>query len=692
MSEIQEPEWSENSTYDLDPAPGGPGDEVEEEPQRPTQSPRAVGQPLPRLWKAEPDPHDESDGTDAGRPVKKSNKGGSENNSTNSKSSSPRVKASPPKVKAKKKPADDGDDGEKKVLIEETPTFDTYEARQRVRLIVGGLGAFCVFLFCYIGYRVLFGPSSEADLSAQEPPMTQAAAPAGSDALEREARYMLHRAQEFAKGGRIDQAVGMLKRVEASYKGTLSAAEAHAALERPKHKLPLFPEGPALLAERKPVQTPPPLQATSIAIQPGPQTAPIGPVAMGPAPVPTGPPPSQTLPPPAQPAFPQPPPSLPPSVQSQPVPSSTPAQAPPMQAPPMQAPPVQPPPVQTQPIPTQPTQVMPPTGPGHVAMVVPAPPAGPAAMPPTVVNKENDRAAIAPVELPPRMLPPGFKAKVEAGRHESGWPLVIVSERDGATMVLVPGGTFTMGDDRGNPEEAPAHTVRLSTFYIDQHEVTIRQFRTFLEKSHYPGKASGGGYSEERLRDASADSPAVFVNYREAENFALWAGKRLPTEAQWEMAARSTDGRRYPWGDQPIKWSKPRELHQVDPVMSFPEDSSVYGVYDMAGNVMEWTRDWYDARYFQKFANKIAENPTGPATQRLHSIQRVVKGGSKNGSVAARQGVDGDKRLAYLGFRGSLAVEGPEASAGIAPHPPKPDAQPSIPPPGNSPPAGTVPF
>lgn len=158
------------------------------------------------------------------------------------------------------------------------------------------------------------------------------------------------------------------------------------------------------------------------------------------------------------------------------------------------------------------------------------------------------------------------------------------------------------------------------------------------------------------------------------------------------MAARSIDGRRYPWGDQAIKGLRPRDLRKIDPVMSFSDDASIYGVFDMAGNVEEWTRDWYDAKYFQKFADKIAENPTGPATQRINSIQRVVKGGSKNWTVTARQGVNIDKRLPYLGFRGSLAVEGPEASAGIAPRPVKPDAQPGAPPPGTGPTGGEMPF
>ena len=158
------------------------------------------------------------------------------------------------------------------------------------------------------------------------------------------------------------------------------------------------------------------------------------------------------------------------------------------------------------------------------------------------------------------------------------------------------------------------------------------------------------------------------------------------------MAARSSDGRRYPWGDHQVKWSRSREFRQIDPVGSYHEDVSSYGVFDMAGNAMEWTRDWFDPKYFAKLQAKVAENPTGPTSARLNSIQRVVKGTSKGWHASARMGLDLDKRLPYLGFRCSLAVEGPEASAGISPHPVKPPAQPAITPAGANPPGGDVPF
>ena len=288
-----------------------------------------------------------------------------------------------------------------------------------------------------------------------------------------------------------------------------------------------------------------------------------------------------------------------------------------------------------------------------------------------------------------RALPNGFQANLDVGLHESGWPLVIVGDRDGAPMVLVPGGTFSMGTNDAQPAEGPAHQVRVSTYYIDQHEVTNRQFRIFLHESHYRGQPAGKWLTDDKSRAEPEGSPVTHVNFNDAEAFASWAGKQLPTEAQWEMAARSTDGRRYPWGDEAVKWSRARVFRQIDPVMTFPEDKSPYGIFDMAGNVQEWTTDVYDSKYYHLFAKTIAENPRGPTSNaRTRLPQHVVRGAAKNWSVTYREGVPVDRRLSFLGFRCVLAVEaqGPAVSPGNLVAPPAGAA------PASQPSASTPPF
>ena len=697
MSEIKESERSDESTYDLDAIPGMPGEDEDEDLEQPAKPNTALGQPLPRLWKGEPDPSEKPEETDPGRPLKKTAKGGNEDKPSPKKAST-KVKATAPKPNPKPRPADDGDETDKKVSSRPSPRFDTIEARQRARLIVGGLGVFCVMLACYIGYRVLFGGggSGEVDLSAEEPPMVAQSVPAARPSLENEARYMLKRARDLAKAGRTDhrdvdahrfswdrvgrgsQGGAASSRSEpppvSRRAGRRGRAEAHGTAsgqgDHSRHAT-----GPTAGRDRDRAQRNGAASRRDGPTAPAPagaganDTAAANADATGTASDRAG----------ANDAAPD-------GTAANDTPADNEGSndaasearcnwhrlrraaqtIPPTAAPPRPSPP--------QPIAqAQPTQPAPPSGPGQVAMIAWANLTGSSEVPTTDERPADGGAGAAAVIR--RMLPPGFKARDEAGYDASGWPRIIVGERDGGPMVLVPSGTFTMGSDKGEPVEAPAHTVRLSTYYIDQYEVTNKQFRTFLDDSRR-GLPPGKWPKDEKLRDGPSEAPAVFVNWRDAETFAIWAGKRLPTEAQWEMAARSTDGRRYPWGDQPIKGSRPREIGRVDLVGRFTEDSSVYGAFDMAGNVMEWTRDWYEPKSFQKVGDKIPENPTGPSSKR-HSIQRVVKGGSKTWTVSFRQGVDLDKRAPNLGFRCSLAVEGPEASAGISPHTAKPKPSPA---------------
>ncbi len=170
-------------------------------------------------------------------------------------------------------------------------------------------------------------------------------------------------------------------------------------------------------------------------------------------------------------------------------------------------------------------------------------------------------------------------------------------------MVSIPGGEFVMGSNNGDPDEAPPHAVSVAPFWMDVTEVTNDEFAAFLQAT---------GYQAPTVQLGEGNHPVSRVTWDDADAYCTWAGKRLPSEAEWEFAARSTDGRVYPWGNDwdPAK-SNGRELgiRGTTAVGSFGAGASPFGVLDMAGNVREWTADWYDkypgsshySNYFNKF-------------------------------------------------------------------------------------------
>ena len=212
--------------------------------------------------------------------------------------------------------------------------------------------------------------------------------------------------------------------------------------------------------------------------------------------------------------------------------------------------------------------------------------------------------------------------------------------RDGAVMVWVPAGEFHMGStpkeitaaEKSLPAavkkmtpvrfkaEAPQHKIMLDGYWIYQNDVTVAQYRKFCTatKRAMPNAPDWGWLDEH---------PMVNMTWDEALAYAKWVGAALPTEAEWEKAARGTDGRIYPWGN---KWDATKcnnevgkkvwSLGKTSPVGSYPAGASPYGCLDMAGNVWQWCADWYGADYYR---NSPSRNPTGPAS----GSTRVVRGG-----------------------------------------------------------------
>lgn len=562
--------------YELVDGPESDEPEADQPPTpSPKPSPRAAGQPLPRMWKAEPE--DEP-------------------------SSSPGRRRGADKASASANTFKAGgadEPGEKKALVEETPAFDTYEARQRARYVAGGLIAGVVGVGVYLVFQMFPGnPFPEEGVADENAVASAPVEPARRD-LDLEARAMFVRAREFAKMGRPDEAVALLEKLIKSYKNTKTAGEAREALKRPGQNLPMFLDRPTVKADSPAEPAPAPVAPAPVVV----------------------------------------------------------ARAPDVEVK------------------------------GNATLVLPANPAeaAPSGVPATV-NAAPEAAATPAVNLE-RRLPVGFTPKPEAGTSASGWPLMIVGDRDGAPMVFIPGGVFTMGDDRDGNYGGPEHKVNLSGYYIDQHEVTVRQFRLFLSETRYRGRPPGNWSTEDATGKPSTENmPMVMVNIGDATAYAEWAGKQLPTEAQWELAARSNDGRTYPWGDGPAGYARPRGSRQIDPIMSFPEDRSPFGVFDMAGNVYEWTTDSFDPGYYRSIASQVVVNPTG-ARPRLGKTDVVVKGG-KSGAGAAREPMAAEKRLTYVGFRCAFQVEEPAVIAAPAPTPAAP--APAPPPGGQSPAPATA--
>jgi len=277
---------------------------------------------------------------------------------------------------------------------------------------------------------------------------------------------------------------------------------------------------------------------------------------------------------------------------------------------------------------------------------------GPATAEPVPVTP--DPGPPKPAE-PPRRPAHRSPAKQAAVRST---PPAAITGQDGAPMVLVPAGEFTMGSDEGDDDEQPVHRVVLDGFYLDTFEVTNGRFAKFVAaiQSEPPW-----GFADQETPVVDAERPVRWVNWLEATGYCLWAGKRLPTEAEWEKAARGPEGRVYPWGNEPptaaqaVFGLKEGGAATVSPIGDHPQGRSPYGVQDLAGNLYEWVSDWYDDAFY---ATAPLRNPRGPGA----GSTKVQRGGSYINSpyrlrAAFRTKGDPTEHDPHVGFR--CAQDGP---------------------------------
>jgi formylglycine-generating enzyme required for sulfatase activity/CHAT domain-containing protein/Tfp pilus assembly protein PilF len=213
-------------------------------------------------------------------------------------------------------------------------------------------------------------------------------------------------------------------------------------------------------------------------------------------------------------------------------------------------------------------------------------------------------------------LTPAPTASIAAG-------VVLTNSVDGAHYVYVPAGVFRMGLDEGGWDAKPQHEVELDAFWIMQTEVTNEQYEKCVV-ADVCSPPFNPAWGAEEFWAAYDRHPVINVTWEQAATYAEWTGGRLPTEAEWEKAARGSDGRRYPWGNTTPKAQRLNyndEVGDTQPVGSYPDGASPYGALDMAGNVWEWVADWYAEDYY---ATSPRENPTGPAD----GERRILRGGA----------------------------------------------------------------
>jgi formylglycine-generating enzyme required for sulfatase activity len=249
------------------------------------------------------------------------------------------------------------------------------------------------------------------------------------------------------------------------------------------------------------------------------------------------------------------------------------------------------------------------------------------------------------------------KTKEDISKSEENIRSVKISpEYD--SMVKIPGGYFTLGDNTfGDPSTRPAKQVYLDTYFIDKYEVTFAQYYQFVDltghrKPRLAGYLAVGPEGLPLLMNPF--NPVVGISWDDASAYCIWKKKKLPTEAEWEKAAKGETHQLWPWGndENPLNANLVGDkdgYFYTAPVGSFKNDKSPYGVYDMAGNVMEWVNDWYSENAYQSF---ITQNPKGPESGET----KVIRGGSWNDSILRAESIvrfkmSPEYRDVTIGFR-----------------------------------------